>query len=175
MHLLLKHPAQAQCKLLTQGRLYNYLNTSPIFQQSEIDGKILWTYTPPTPPETPPLMKSLSALRASLPPSEPRQPKYQHTLQALSDFTGYIAAQTYTIPTNFRLGMSGATLSPEAEEARREIRALKGLVLNRYVLSRLKSIVSLMHPYSGDPSCHHPDLPFLPTINIFPRLDEYLS
>lgn len=103
-----------------------------------MDGKPIWTYTPPTPPPNPPLITSLSNLQASLPPSESGQPRFQHTLQALSDFTGYIAAQTYAIPTNFRLGGPNAMLSPEAEEARREIRALKGLVLNRYARVHLR-------------------------------------
>ena len=65
------------------------------------------------------------------PPST--QPKYQHTFQALSDLTGYITTQTYALPTGFRapgIGF-GAPLTPEEEEVRRDIRALKGLVLNR--------------------------------------------
>lgn len=53
----------------------------------------------------------------------------QHTLEALTDLTGYIAAQTYTY-AGASVGV-GSAPSPEEEEVRREIRALKGLVLNR--------------------------------------------
>ncbi|TFK88928.1 hypothetical protein K466DRAFT_546215 [Polyporus arcularius HHB13444] len=93
----------------------------------------IWTYTPPTPPPAPPLLTSLSSLRSALPPPPSDQPKFQHTFQAISDLTGYIATQTYALPHTFRapgVGL-GASLSPEEEEVRREIRALKGLVLNR--------------------------------------------
>ena len=93
----------------------------------------IWKYVPPTPPSPPPLLNSLTALKSALPPPASSQPKYQHTFQALSDLTGYITTQTYTMPTGFRapgLGL-GNPLSPEEEEVRREIRALKGLVLNR--------------------------------------------
>ncbi|KAH8094832.1 hypothetical protein BXZ70DRAFT_946229 [Cristinia sonorae] len=110
--------------------LWNCLNNTPLFVKREAEGKEAWTYTPQTPPPPPPSFISLSNLRSSLPQPPSNQPRFQHTMQALSDFTGYIAAQTYGIPTNFRLGM-GALLSPEAEDVRREIRALKGLVLNR--------------------------------------------
>lgn len=58
---------------------------------------------------------------------------FQHTYQALSELTGYIATQTYAIPHGMRapgVGL-GVPLTTEEEEVRREIRALKGLVLNR--------------------------------------------
>ncbi|KAH9850768.1 hypothetical protein C2E23DRAFT_887106 [Lenzites betulinus] len=98
----------------------------------------IWTYTAPTPSPPPPLLTSLSALSSALPPptptpsSTPAQPKFQHTFQALSDLTGYIAAQTYAAPTAVGRGLGLAVpLAPAEEEVRREIRALKGLVLNR--------------------------------------------
>jgi hypothetical protein len=60
---------------------------------------------------------------------------FQHTLQALSDFTGYITTQLYALPStsSYRgLGYNaGSTLGSDEEELRKEIRALKGLVLNR--------------------------------------------
>ncbi|EJF62407.1 hypothetical protein BD309DRAFT_877577 [Dichomitus squalens] len=93
----------------------------------------IWTYASPTPPPPPPLLASLASLKSALPPPASSQPKFQHTFQALSDLTGYITTQTYALPTSFRapgLGL-GTSLSPEEEEVRREIRALKGLVLNR--------------------------------------------
>lgn len=58
---------------------------------------------------------------------------FQHTYQGLSELTGYIATQTYAIPHGMRapgVGL-GVPLTTEEEEVRREIRALKGLVLNR--------------------------------------------
>ncbi|RPD80921.1 hypothetical protein L226DRAFT_432864, partial [Lentinus tigrinus ALCF2SS1-7] len=95
----------------------------------------VWTYTPPSPPPPPALLTSLTALKSALPPPPPDQPKFQHTFHALSGLTGYIAAQTYAHAHahTFRapgVGL-GPALSPEEEDVRREIRALKGLVLNR--------------------------------------------
>ena len=64
-----------------------------------------------------------------------RRSVFQRTLQFLSDFTGEISAQVY-LP--YRPSTMGAGIPPLAEtssiedELRREIRALKGLVLNRY-------------------------------------------
>ena len=59
---------------------------------------------------------------------------FQHTLQSLSDFTGYISTQVYApyrlTPIGKGLSNSGSQNTLE-EELRREIRALKGLVLNR--------------------------------------------
>ena len=56
-------------------------------------------------------------------------------MQALSDLTGYISSQVYLPYRGFSGvgGFSGSSslLSPAEEELRREIRALKGLVLNR--------------------------------------------
>ena len=54
----------------------------------------------------------------------------QHTLQSLSDLTGYITSQVYS---PFRtVGPSLGHPSDTAEdEVRREIKALKGLLLNR--------------------------------------------
>lgn len=96
---------------------------------------IRWTYNSPNPPEPTPLQKSLDELSASLPKSRTKGPKYQHAMQALSDLTGYISSQVYLPYRGFSGvgGLSGSSslLSPAEEELRREIRALKGLVLNR--------------------------------------------
>ncbi|KAI6035043.1 hypothetical protein F5J12DRAFT_759724 [Pisolithus orientalis] len=116
---------------------------------------LLWKYTPATPPPVPPIIASLSKLRLTL----PRKPQYksdastvpfmsasqttlptpfQRTLQVLSDFTGYITTQTYslgmlssTAPSSVIRGTAAAGDSVQEDEIRREIRALKGLVLNR--------------------------------------------
>ena len=64
----------------------------------------------------------------------------QRLLESLADLTGYITTQTYSfaassfgIPSAFGTGASSTTtlLPPQHEEIRKEIRALKGLVLNR--------------------------------------------
>ena len=59
-------------------------------------------------------------------------------LQTLTDLTGYLTTQTYILPTGGFSGYSGigyttsSTLAtPQQEEIRKEIRALKGLVLSR--------------------------------------------
>jgi len=118
-----------------QTRLWDALSSMPVFAQSEEEGMVSWSYTQPSPPQTPPLLSSLSSLQTALPSSPaPERNRFQNTLQALSDFTGYIASQTYTLPTgSFRYTATGmvSNMSPEEEELRREIRALKGLVLNR--------------------------------------------
>ncbi|OJT05321.1 hypothetical protein TRAPUB_3762 [Trametes pubescens] len=131
--------------------LWQTLTNSPLFQPAPLppaasstslaspppapSSDTIWTYVPPPPPVTPPLLSSLSTLASTLPTaaSSPSQPKFQHTFQALSDLTGYIATQTYAAPHGLRapgLGL-GVPLAPAEEEVRREIRALKGLVLNR--------------------------------------------
>ncbi|KAI6003650.1 hypothetical protein EDD15DRAFT_2191731 [Pisolithus albus] len=116
---------------------------------------LLWKYTPATPP-VPPILASLSKLRLALPrkpqsrsststvlPMSASQPSLlpnpcQRTLQVLSDFTGYITTQTYslgmlssTAPSSIIRGAAGTGDSVQEDEIRREIRALKGLVLNR--------------------------------------------
>ena len=101
-----------------------------LFEHEEVDGTNVWKYKSPAPLPTPPLLDALSTLRDALPEPAPQPSPYQKTLQTLSDFTGYIASQTYTVP--FKYGIT-TSLTPEEEELRREIRALKGLVLNRYV------------------------------------------
>ncbi|KAI9056505.1 hypothetical protein FKP32DRAFT_1763211 [Trametes sanguinea] len=134
--------------------LWQTLTTTPVFQPAPLppaastsatsasppppSPDTVWTYTPPSPPSPPPLLTSLTALSHALPaPTStspaPPQPKFQHTFQALSDLTGYIATQTYAPAHGLRAPGVGlhVPLSPEAEEVRREIRALKGLVLNR--------------------------------------------
>ena len=60
---------------------------------------------------------------------------FQRTLQFLSDFTGEISAQVYLPyrPSTMGVGIPPLTEKSSIEdELRREIRALKGLVLNRY-------------------------------------------
>jgi hypothetical protein len=65
----------------------------------------------------------------------------QKTLQSLSELTAFISSQTYSVPSSFRGPFTGSlssqsqnTLGPAEEEVRRELRALKGLLLNRWIL-----------------------------------------
>lgn len=59
-------------------------------------------------------------------------------LQTLTDLTGYLTTQTYVLPSGgfSGYGVSGYTTSstlatPQQEELRKEIKALKGLTLSR--------------------------------------------
>ncbi|KAH6915032.1 hypothetical protein BKA70DRAFT_563466 [Coprinopsis sp. MPI-PUGE-AT-0042] len=129
-----------------KGVIYDTLVTCPHFEELEVAGIVdgeaqhpsqrKWKYNAPPPAELSPIVKSLSNLNSSLPRTnkdEPRSNVFQHTLQALSDFTGYISSNVYMPyrPTN-GMGMSTAYgLSPAEEALKKEIRALKGLVLNR--------------------------------------------
>lgn len=60
-------------------------------------------------------------------------------LQTLADFVAYLSAQTYSYALPYstaRFNNSGTVSgNPANEEAKREIRSLKGLVLNRHGLS----------------------------------------
>ena len=110
----------------------------------EHPSRLLWKYVPPPLPTASPLLASLENLQAALPRSQETAPvssgsplptisARQRTLQVLSDFTGYITTQTYTLGLPSIRGTSGAISggNPVEDELRREIRALKGLVLNR--------------------------------------------
>lgn len=61
----------------------------------------------------------------------------QRTFQSLTDLNAYITSETFNIPSasSFRLNSANSAgsraLGPVEEELRRELRALKGLVLNR--------------------------------------------
>lgn len=80
-------------------------------------------------------MQSLTKLAEELPKdSRERKSPFQHGLQTLSDFTGYISTQIYMPyrPPPLGSGIPSANgQEPIEEEMRREIRTLKGLVLNR--------------------------------------------
>jgi len=99
-------------------------------QQSQSPSR--WSYIA-LPPLDPPILVSLSSLKLVL--SKDRSSKsntFRTALEALSELTGYISSQLfmpYQLPTN-GIGTVG-NLGPVEESLRREIRALKGLVLNR--------------------------------------------
>jgi len=96
----------------------------------------IWMFVPPVPREPSPVVKSLNALENSLPkkPATKQSPAV-HTLQALSDFTGYLTTQIYMpyrAPSSVGNYINtGNVLSPGGEEFKKEVRALKSLVLNR--------------------------------------------
>ncbi|KAF7352564.1 hypothetical protein MVEN_01221700 [Mycena venus] len=130
-----------------EQRLWETLSTCPLFVPNTspssdspstpppADGQevLYWRYDPPTPPSPTALAQSLSALSTSIPkPSSEKHSPFQHALQSMTDFTGYISSQMYMpyLPVGGRFG-SGSTMAPAEEEVRKEIRALKGLVLNR--------------------------------------------
>ncbi|KAL9712586.1 hypothetical protein Ac2012v2_003823 [Leucoagaricus gongylophorus] len=92
-----------------------------------------WSYTPPLPPNPSPILESLSSLKLAFPEDQTSKTSaFRVTLEALSELTGYISSQLfvpYRLPVN-GIGVAG-NLGPVEESLRREIRALKGLVLNR--------------------------------------------
>ncbi|THH03309.1 hypothetical protein EW145_g6359 [Phellinidium pouzarii] len=116
--------------------LWQTLTNDPHFSEVKEKGRLVWTYKPVSPDSPPtPFMESIASLKLSLSP-RPQSNPYQRTFEALSDFTGYITTQTYQLASStmrmpsLGLGMS-TPLAPQQEEIRKEIRALKGLVLNR--------------------------------------------
>jgi hypothetical protein len=145
----LKGEQGAEC----ENDLWQMLNECPLFTSTspqssssssirEHPSRLLWTYVPPPISPPPPMVVALETLQAALPRNSPAPPlsktetvplrPAQRTLQVLADFTGYIATQTYSFATHMRgVGGSLRTNDTEVDEIRREIRALKGLVLNR--------------------------------------------
>lgn len=145
-------------QLPKQNELWNQLNVCPLFVSStpkpgasgalllDHPSRLLWKYVPPPVPPTPSLLASLANLQAALhrsqeivtassggPPLAPTISARQRTLQVLSDFTGYITTQTYSLGLVSSRSTNGVASggNPVEDELRREIRALKGLVLNR--------------------------------------------
>lgn len=125
-----------------KGIIYDALLACPRFESIQIEANAndtaqqKWKYNAPPRVQPSPVIQSLSNLNAALPKStkdEPRSSVFQHTLQALSDFTGYISSNVY-VPYRPPGGMGISStygLSPAEEALKKEIRALKGLVLNR--------------------------------------------
>ncbi|EIW82296.1 hypothetical protein CONPUDRAFT_164918 [Coniophora puteana RWD-64-598 SS2] len=143
-----------------QAKLWSTLTSSSVFSSSAPPGtddsapqeptppaRLLWKYNAPAAPASMPILQPLEKLRDTLPseskalppatvaPFAPSPSPAQRTLQVLSDFTGYITTQTYALGVaSFRPNSSGAGANPanaQEDELRREIRVLKGLVLNR--------------------------------------------
>lgn len=117
------------------------LNESPrlINSAEGPDDTAHWSYISVPPPPATPAITSLENLATSLKShsTAPEPVSYrQHTLQALADLTGYLTTQTYSLASS-RLRIPGVQpdlQSTQEEDVRKEIRALKGLVLNRYAM-----------------------------------------
>lgn len=117
----------------TRDALWKTLTTSPLFTEIKPDR---WFYNFQGPYSTV-LIDKLQTLSSALPdkPQTPASPTStntpaQRTLQSLTAFTGYLSSQIYTPPRYLTPGLSASTGGVE-EDIRKEIRALKGLALNR--------------------------------------------
>jgi len=132
---------------------------SPTHGSGSSTSPTLWKYVPLPPADTPPLVKSLENLRSALPKDiKSRKSPLQHTLQTMSDFTGYISTQVYLPYRSPPSGMgipSSTGLNSVEEDMKKEIRALKGLVLNRYVSYACWWSGVLTEDYLDARSCHH--------------------
>ncbi|VDC02539.1 unnamed protein product [Peniophora sp. CBMAI 1063] len=134
-----------------QERVWQVLNESPRFSSSVEgpDDTAHWSYIPVPPPPATPAIASLENLATSLKSHSTASETVsyrQHTLQALADFTGYLTTQTYSLASS-RLRIPGVQpdlQSTQEEDVRKEIRALKGLVLNRksFLPSRPVSMIT---------------------------------
>lgn len=135
------------------------LNNHPSHFRPSPGDSPTWTYTPLDPASPTQYINSLDSLSKSLIPNVemfsaketgtggPKQswkPKYQHMFQTLTDLTGYLTTQTYILPSGgySGYGATGYTITstlatPQHEELRKEIRALKGLVLSRWSSSTM--------------------------------------
>ena len=92
----------------------------------------------------PELSAKIQELRAEVPDLPPKTTR-QHTLQSLSNLTGYLSSQLHLTSAldsairsyQFQFSMPGSTSSAPKddiqEQMKKEIRALKGLLINRYV------------------------------------------
>ncbi|PPQ67821.1 hypothetical protein CVT26_007068 [Gymnopilus dilepis] len=128
-----------------ENQLWDTLSTCQSFQKVTPEGAPSgsadataishWKYVPPLTSEPSILVKSMEDLSSALPRDmKSRKSPFQHTLQSLSDFTGYISTQVYLPfrPSSIGRGLTSTNgQSTAEEELRKEIRALKGLVLNR--------------------------------------------
>ncbi|KAF8272140.1 hypothetical protein EI94DRAFT_1865558 [Lactarius quietus] len=124
-----------------QESLWKTLNDAPLFHSTEPSSPSeppRWSYHAPDSVSQPtaPLLPALVELQRSVSRAVSERPtqRFQKTLEALVDFTGYLTTRTYALASAMhRLpGTTPPTGMPiEEEEVRMEIKALKGLVLNR--------------------------------------------
>ncbi|KAJ3974254.1 hypothetical protein EV361DRAFT_895659 [Lentinula raphanica] len=118
--------------------LWDVLSTCPVFEElSSQEGEtapVRWTYVSPKPTVPTPFASSLETLSKTALTYQPQSTTspYQYTLQTMSELTGYISSNLYT-PYRPPLlpGMTTPSTGEPADEFKKEIRSLKGLVLSR--------------------------------------------
>jgi hypothetical protein len=116
------------------------LRSTPIFHEDIDKSNIArWSYVPPQAPAPPAIVAALSTLSAALPRTvshhqELRAPA-RGLFQSLTDLTAFVTSHAYGLSFGARGTFGDPKISSGAEEVRKEIRALKGLVLNRSVPS----------------------------------------
>ena len=164
--------------------MWDTLSTCPLFNSpqasTDLDNSAdadlsatYWEYIPPSPESPAPLTESLDALLYELPKDiKTRTSLFQRTLQFLSDFTGEISAQVYLPyrPSTLGVGIPLAEKSSIEDELRREIRALKGLVLNRYYFITFIPKASCEHLFADDPSCPQS---LGPQVNLYNNMNTH--
>lgn len=105
----------------------------------------------PSADSKPVICTRLQELRAQVPDAPPKTTR-QHALQSLSDLTGYLSSQIHlssaldaaarTYQFQFSMpGAAGATKNDIQEQLKKDIRALKGLLINRRTFLQGGSIV----------------------------------
>ncbi|KAH9002260.1 hypothetical protein EDB86DRAFT_283714 [Lactarius hatsudake] len=124
-----------------QESLWKTLNDAPLFRSTEPSSPSelpRWSYhaPDPVPQPTSPLLPALALLHISVSRAVSERPaqRFQHTLEAFIDFTGFLTTKTYALASAMHRLPGTTPPSPipiEEEEVRMEIKALKGLVLNR--------------------------------------------
>jgi hypothetical protein len=111
------------------------LHSTPIFLQTTDDTSVeRWSYVSVSSSGPAPILNALSDLRSSLPSSSTTSPSdtgpaLRGLLQSLASLTALATSHAYGLTKRATFGQ--VEMSPGAEEVRKEIRALKGLVLNR--------------------------------------------
>jgi hypothetical protein len=118
-----------------EDAVLNILHSTPIFLQTTDDTSVeRWSYVSVSSSGPAPILNALSDLRSSLPSSSTTSPSdtgpaLRGLLQSLASLTALATSHAYGLTKRAAFGQ--VEMSPGAEEVRKEIRALKGLVLNR--------------------------------------------
>jgi hypothetical protein len=112
------------------------LRSTPVFHETTDEKVARWSYQAPTAPHPSSVLTSLTALSSSIPKSPEDRASTRGLFQTLTDLTAFLTSHAYGLSKTSRGTFGDVRMSPEAEEVRKEIRALKGLVLNRSVAAR---------------------------------------
>ncbi|CCO26838.1 Flavin-containing monooxygenase FMO GS-OX3 [Rhizoctonia solani AG-1 IB] len=106
----------------------------------------------PSKDSKPVVVTQLQDLSSQIPPTI-RKTSKQHTLQSLSDLTGYLSSQIHltsaldAVARAHQLQMPGATAASKNEvheQLKKDIRSLKGLLINRRTFMQGNSLVSTL-------------------------------